>query len=220
MQPHIRSVNVGHGRAGIGVKNRVTGIDKRPVDTIDVRDPGPRGTGLGSGVVGDDVLNQRHHGGSHQAVYAVAREEHDFRSGALGRHLADGCFGENLTTEGLDVDGARVGECWRVGDVLLEVTGPRTPCANFAAWMGEKGWVRRFTEHGRPGAYLAVVEPGRISVGDAIRVVSRPDHEVTVPVVLRAFSGDLGAARVVLDAGVLGAEYHAELERKVRRRSG
>lgn len=219
MQPHIRSVNVGHGRTGIGVKGRVTGIDKRPVDAVEVRDPGPRGTGLGSGVVGDDVLNARHHGGSRQAVYAVAREELDFWAGELGRDLADGCFGENLTTEGLDVDGALVGERWRVGEVLLEVSGPRTPCANFAAWMGEKGWVRRFTEHGRPGAYLAVLEPGRVAVGDPVEVVSRPDHEVTVPVVLRAFSGDLGAAQVVLDTGVLGEEHHAELERMVRRRA-
>lgn len=214
MGARVRSVNVGVGREGIGVKGRVTGIDKRPVDVIEVRDPGPKGTGLGSGVVGDDVLNARHHGGSRQAVYAVAREELDHWSRELGRDLPDGTFGENVTTEGLDVDGALVGERWRVGEVLLEVCGPRTPCANFAAWMGEKAWVKRFVAHGRPGAYLAVLEPGRIERGDRVEVVSRPDHGIDVSAVLRAFFGDAAAAEVVLAAGVLGPEDHDDLARR------
>lgn len=213
MSARVRSVNVGVGREGIGVRGRVTGIDKRPVAGIDVRDPGPRGTGLGSGVIGDDVLNGRHHGGSRQAVYAVAREELDHWSRELGRDLADGTFGENVTTEGLDVDGALVGERWRVGGALLEVCGPREPCANFAAWMGEKAWVKRFVAHGRPGAYLAVLEPGRIEPGDAVEVVSRPEHSVDVSTVLRAFFGDAVAADAVLEADVLGAQDRRELER-------
>ena len=125
-----------------------------------MRDPGPKRGGLGSGVVGDDVVSRKHHGGSRQAVYAVAREELDWWGATLGRELVDGMFGENLTTQGLDVDAAVVGERWRVGSALLEVTGPRIPCATFRAWMGEPGWVRRFTERGRTGAYLAVVERG------------------------------------------------------------
>ncbi|WP_235950285.1 MOSC domain-containing protein [Phycicoccus flavus] len=185
--------------------------------SVEVRDPGPKGTGLGSGVVGDDVLNGRHHGGSAQAVYAVAREELDHWSGELGRELADGTFGENLTTEGLDVDGALVGERWRVGEVLLEVTGPRTPCANFAAWMGEKGWVRRFTEHGRPGVYLSVLEAGTVSAGDPVSVEHRPGHDVTGPLVLRAWSGDLEAARRVVDAEVLTPPEHEHLVRRLAR---
>ena len=99
-------------------------------------------------------------------------------------------FGENLTTSGLDVDGAVVGERWRVGSALLEVTGPRIPCATFAAWMGERGWVRRFTERGRTGAYLAVVEPG-FAVGDPVEVVAARSR-ITVPEVFRAFIGDEG----------------------------
>jgi len=216
----VRSVNVGHGREGIGVTGRVTGIDKRPVASVEVRDPGPKGTGLGSGVVGDEVLNGRHHGGSRQAVYAVAREELDHWSGELGRGLADGIFGENVTTEGLDVDGARIGERWQVGPVLLEVCGPRVPCANFAAWMGEQGWVKRFVARGRPGAYLAVLQPGTITAGDPVEVVSRPDHTITVSDVLRARHGDLGAARRVLDARALDAREHAALERQLARHGG
>jgi MOSC domain-containing protein YiiM len=215
---HIRSVNVGVPREGNGAKGAASAIDKRPVDSAPVRDPGPKRGGLGSGMVGDDVASRRHHGGSLQAVYAVAREELDWWGAQLGRELRDGMFGENLTTSGLDVDGAVVGERWRVGEVLLEVTGPRIPCATFAGWMGERGWVKRFVANGRPGAYLSVVEPGTITAGDLVEVVSRPDHTITVSDVLRAVHGDLGAARRVLDARVLDAEHHRELERKTARR--
>ncbi len=220
MQPHIRSVNVGAPRDGIGARGRTTAIDKRPVVSVEVRDPGPKRGGLGSGVLGDDVVSRKHHGGSRQAVYAVAREELDRWGRELERDLHDGMFGENLTTSGLDVDGALVGERWRVGSALLEVSGPRIPCANFAAWMGERAWVRRFTEHGRTGAYLAVLEPGTIAAGDAVEVLDRPAHGIVVPRVFRAFVGDLDAAREVLDARVLAPVDHADLERMMRRRTG
>lgn len=213
MQPRVRSVNVGGARSGIRRRGRDTGIDKRPVGSAQLRDPGPKSGGLGSGVVGDDVVSRKHHGGSRQAVYVVAREELDWWGIALGRGLNDGMFGENLTTEGLDVDAALVGERWRVGSTLLEVAGPRVPCATFAAWMGERGWVRRFAERGRTGAYLAVVEPGVVSVGDVVEVVDRPGHGITVPEVFRAFMGDDRAGARVLAARVLGPEEHAALER-------
>jgi MOSC domain-containing protein YiiM len=218
MQPVVRSVNVGGARSGIRPRGRDTAIDKRPVAAIEVRDPGPRRGGLGSGVLGDDVVSRKHHGGSTQAVYAVAREELDWWGAELGRDLRDGMFGENVTTLGLDVDGAVVGERWRVGSALLEVAGPRIPCATFAAWMGERGWVRRFTERGRTGAYLAVVEPGVLSAGDVVEVSGRPSHGITVPEVFRAFTGNDEAAGRVLTAGVLGADDHRDLERRLARR--
>ena len=219
MQPVVRSVNIGGARGGIRPRGGQTAIDKRPVDSVEVRDPGPKRGGLGSGVVGDDVSSRKHHGGSSQAVYAVAREELDWWGGALGRELRDGMFGENLTTSGLDVDGSVVGERWRVGSALLEVTGPRIPCATFAAWMGERGWVRRFTERGRTGAYLAVVEPGVVSTGDVVEVLGRPGHGITVPEVFRAFTGDDEAAARVLAEGVLVPQEHADLERRLSRRT-
>jgi len=219
MEPVVRSVNVGGARGGIRRRGGETAIDKRPVASAEVRDPGPKRGGLGSGVVGDDVVSRKHHGGSRQAVYAVAREELDWWGASLGRELADGMFGENLTTEGIDVDGAVVGERWQVGSALLEVTGPRIPCATFAAWMAEPGWVRRFTERGRTGAYLAVVEPGVVAAGDAVEVLDRPAHGITVPEVFRAFTGDDGQAERVLAAGILGDDDHRWLERRVARRA-
>lgn len=218
MGAQVRSVNVGRPRGGIEPKGRDTAIDKRPVASVEVRDPGPKRGGLGSGVVGDDVVTRKHHGGTHQAVYAVAREELDWWGTELGRDLHDGMFGENLTTVGLDVDGALVGERWRVGSAVLEVSGPRVPCATFAAWMQERGWVRRFTERGRTGAYLAVVEPGTITAGDRVEVLSRPEGALTVPQMFRGLTGDLDLAQRILDDEVLDERDRANLERKVSRR--
>jgi MOSC domain-containing protein YiiM len=217
---HIHSLNVGRSEPNPVKQSIPTGIGKRPVDEVSVRAPGPKKGGLGSGLVGDFVGDQRHHGGDHQAVYAYAREELDAWQDRLSRELPDGMFGENLTTVGLDVDGALVGERWQVGDeVVLEVAGPRIPCSTFASRMGEKGWVKRFTEVGNTGAYLSVVEPGTIRRGDAVQVLSRPDHDIDVRVAFRAFTGDLDAARRVLEARVLNPVDHGELQETYDKRS-
>ena len=203
----VRSVNAGSLAEVPGMK-RPSAIRKHPVDRIEVRDPGPKKGGLGSGVVGDEIGSRKHHGGETQAVYAVAREEIDWWADELDRELVDGMFGENLTTVGLDVDAAEVGEQWRVGPTLLEVCGPRVPCATFAKHMAEPRWVKRFTERGRTGAYLAVREAGAIESGDAIEVVHRPGHGLTVPMFFRAAMGDSEQAAVFLDARVLPQVEH------------
>lgn len=185
----LLSLNVGRARAVDVVEEskKVSGIDKRPVDgPVRVAAPGPKGVGA-SGVAGDAVCNTRHHGGDDQAVYAFAREDLDGWERELGRTLPSGVFGENLTTQGLDVSGALVGERWRIGsEVVLEVTSGRVPCLNFQRHLGERGWVKRFTRQGAPGAYLRVIRPGEISAGDPIEIVHRPDHDVTVALVFRA----------------------------------
>ncbi|MFC9231276.1 MOSC domain-containing protein [Streptomyces decoyicus] len=179
-----------------------TGIDKRPVDgPVAVSAPGPKGTG-GSGLAGDTVVDLRHHGGDDQAVYAYAREDLDDWQRELGRELANGFFGENLTTSGVEVTGARIGERWRVGpQLLLEVTSPRIPCRTFHGWLGERGWLRRFTQAAVPGAYLRVVEAGEIRAGDAVEVVHRPDHEVTIELMFRALTSRRELLPRLLEAG-------------------
>lgn len=210
MLPAVRSVNAGVLRPVEGVR-RPSGMLKQPVARIAVRDPGPKHGGLGSGVVGDEIGNRKHHGGDTQAVYAVAREELDWWGRELGRDLPDGMFGENLTTAGLAVDDAEVGELWRVGTALLEVCGPRIPCGTFAAHMREPRWVRRFTARGRTGAYLAVREAGVIEPGDPVEVVHRPGHGLTVPMFFRASMGDRDLAEVFLESGVLAEAEQAWL---------
>jgi MOSC domain-containing protein YiiM len=198
----LLSVNLGRIRPSEHADVGVTGIDKRPAGgPVTVAAPGPKGAG-GSGLAGDAIADLRHHGGNDQAVYAYAREDLDTWEAELGRPLANGAFGENLTTAGLDVTGALVGERWQVGaDLLLEVTSARIPCRTFAGWLGEQGWVKRFTEAAVPGAYLRVVEPGEIRAGDDIEVVHRPDHEVTMSFLFRAMTTERALMPRILAAG-------------------
>ncbi|MFJ7155725.1 MOSC domain-containing protein [Streptomyces sp. NPDC101118] len=201
---HLLSVNLGravavdHTDPSVGV----TGIGKAPVPgPVRVSAPGPKGVG-GSGLEGDAVCDLRHHGGDHQAVYAYAREDLDHWERELGRELPGGIFGENLTTSGVDVNGALIGERWRVGrDLVLEVASARIPCRTFAGHLDEGGWVKRFTQAAMPGAYLRVVQEGEVSPGDAVEVVHRPDHEVTVAFWFRAFTTERELLPRTLAAG-------------------
>lgn len=170
---------------GVGV----TGINKRPVDhLVTVRAPGPKTTGLHSGLVGDQIFDIEHHGGDDQAVYAYAREDYDWWQARLSRRLANGLFGENLTTEGVDVNGAVIGERWRIGPrLVLQPTFGRIPCVTFQRKMGEPRWVKTFTRANRPGAYLRVLDPGEVWAGDPVTVQDRPAHGVTIAQAFRAY---------------------------------
>jgi MOSC domain-containing protein YiiM len=173
-----------------------TAIDKRPIE-------GPV-TVQRLGIVGDTVLDRANHGGIDKAVYAYAREDVASWEFELGRPIAPGQFGENLTTEGLDVTGAVIGELWEVDTktgaaVVLEVSMPRTPCVTFQAWMGEPHWVKRFTDHGAPGAYLRVLSEGKITAGAPISVIHRPAHGVTVGEVFLSRLADPDRLRILLD---------------------
>ncbi|WP_121748734.1 MOSC domain-containing protein [Streptomyces sp. E2N166] len=200
----LLSVNLGRAKAVPYTDHPegVTGIDKQPADgPVRVAAPGPKGAGA-SGLAGDTVCDTRHHGGADQAVYAMAREDMDDWERELDRPLPNGSFGENLTTTGLDVSGALIGERWRIGpDLVLEVTSGRIPCRTFQGHLGEERWVRRFTEKGAPGAYLRVVEPGGIRAGDTVEIEHRPAHEVTVALQFRAVTRERELLPRLLAAG-------------------
>lgn len=198
-----------------------TGIDKRPVDgPVAVAAPGPAGVG-GSGLAGDAVVNLRHHGGDDQAVYAYAREDLDDWERVLGRELPNGSFGENLTTSGVELTGARIGERWRVGPrLLMEVSCPRIPCRTFQGWLGERGWMKRFTQAAVPGAYLRVIEPGEIRAGDRVERVHRPDHEVTIELMFRALTTRRELLPQLLAAGEALPQVARDVVRKYLEREG
>lgn len=185
----LLSVNLGVAEPTEYARIGVTGIGKRPVTgPVEVRAPGPRGAG-GSGLIGDEVSDLRHHGGDDQAVYAYAEEDLAHWSAELGRMPGHGNFGENFTTSGLDLTTAPIGQRWRVGaHLLLEISAPRIPCRTFAGALQVPGWVKTFTEHARPGAYLRVLNPGPAVAGDQISVVHSPDHGITVGLAFRALT--------------------------------
>jgi MOSC domain-containing protein YiiM len=191
---HVAAVNVVHALIPDvrGDLDR-TAIDKRPVEGR---------TRVGPlGIEGDEQYDTKHHGGEEQAVYAYALEDAAWWAGELGYDVPPGRFGENLSTAGLDVTGAVLGERWSVGEdgLLLEVTSPRIPCATFQGWMDEPQWVKRFTDGGAPGAYLRVIETGTVAAGDTIEVVHRPDHGVTIGDVLVLRRADGQRLRAALD---------------------
>jgi MOSC domain-containing protein YiiM len=214
----VLTVNLARVRVNPDVPTGPTGIDKVPADgAVEVRAPGPMRGGLGSGLVGDVIGNQKLHGGDDQAVYAYAREDLDAWETQLAKSLSNGMFGENLTTSGVDVTQARIGERWRIGTdgLVLEVSAPRTPCRTFAAFLQLDGWIRTFTAAAKPGAYLRVISPGTVRAGDPISVEYRPDHDVTIGLVFRARMSERDLLPRLLAADALSAELKEYARRRV-----
>jgi MOSC domain-containing protein YiiM len=208
----IESVNVGTSKPYVGKGGR-SGIDKIPAAgpvRVDV-------PGFGrSGLAGDAILDTPHHGGPDQAVYAYAREDLQVWAGILDRELRGGFFGENLTTLGVDVTGAVIGETWQVGDeVVLQVTCPRTPCVTFTDQVKRPGWVKEFTRHGVPGAYLRVLRAGEIRAGDPVTVLERPDSVATIGLAFRALMLEPELLPQLVGAPLLPEKMQERLARRV-----
>ena len=184
-------------------------IDKRPA-----AGPVPVGS---LGLAGDEHGDTQHHGGLDQALYAYAREDLDWWTERIGRELRNGGFGENVTTSGIDVSAALIGETWRVGEVVIQLTAPRIPCETFKAWIGEEHWVRRFAAAGRPGVYLRVLAGGELAAGDAIELVARPQPCVTVAESMRAYYGDAGLMTALLTVPGRAAKWDAIADRVLGR---
>jgi MOSC domain-containing protein YiiM len=184
-------VNVGGVRTvDVGDRTITTAIWKSPVEG--------RVPVCGVNVTGDDQADREVHGGEHKAVYAYAWEDTLWWQKELGRALEPGNFGENLTVSGIDVPAAVVGERWRVGSAVLEVSEPRFPCFKLGLRMGDPRFAKRFAAARRTGTYLRIVEEGDVGAGDPIEIRERPDHGVTIGLFVEAYIGDhAGAARLL-----------------------
>jgi MOSC domain-containing protein YiiM len=215
---NVLTVNLACPRPNSDKGSLWTGIDKRPTDdAVTVRAPGPMQGGLGSGLLGDYIGDSQFHGGDDQAVYAYAREDLDRWQQELDRDLANGTFGENFTTVGVDVTSARIGERWQVGSdgLVLEVSQPRVPCRTFATWLDLRGWMKTFAKAATPGAYFRVIESGTVRARDAIAVVDRPSHDVTVGRVFRAITLEPQLLPELLEIDALPDEIKALARRRV-----
>ena len=194
----INSARQSQAQTGSNSGNR-TGINKVGVD-------GPVQF-EGVGVVGDNVVDRVNHGGFNKAVYAYAREDALWWEERIGREIASGQFGENLTTLGLDLSGAVIGESWRIGDLVLEVSEPRIPCKIFAGFWDRPTLIKEFTEANRSGAYLRIIEGGAIERGMSIEVEHRPNHGITIGDVFAARSGARDKIHEIAALTDLSAEY-------------
>ena len=161
----LEAINLGRRQTiTLGRRRVETGIDKRLVERARIEP---------LGLVGDVVADEENHGGPDQAVYLYGRADYEWWEAELGRPLASGTFGENLTISELDAGERRPGDRFRIGPALVELTSARIPCSVFAHRMGEPRWVKRFAAAGRPGSYARVLEPGEVSVGDPVELVPR-----------------------------------------------
>jgi MOSC domain-containing protein YiiM len=159
---------------------------------------GGRIAARGVNLAGDDQADRKAHGGPDKAVYAYAVEDLQWWAPELGRPLAYGELGENLTTEGIAVNTALIGERWAIGTTVLEVSEPRIPCWRLGVRMHDPMFPRRFTEALRPGAYLRIVVEGEVGAGDDIQVVERPAHALTIGEVFRIYTQDREEAERLL----------------------
>lgn len=159
-----------------------TGIDKRPkLGRVSLEN---------DAVEGDQVLDTKNHGGKDQAVYAYAREDADWWEKEIGLEINNGRFGENLTTQDIDVTNAIVGEKWALGTCILQVTMPRIPCKVFQGFWQRPNLIKEFTQAQRPGAYLKIIQEGYVSAGDDISVFDIPQHGITIKDLFMAKSGE------------------------------
>ena len=171
--PRIVSVNVGRPRTVTWAGRAVTSaIWKAPV--------WGRLAVAGVNFEGDDQADRRVHGGPDKAVYAYATEDYAWWCAELGTEVGNATFGENLTTEGIDLNGCVIGTRWQVGTAVLEVAQPRQPCFKLGMRMGDAHFVDRFDDAHRPGAYLRIIEPGETGAGDEIIVGAPPAHGFTI----------------------------------------
>ena len=179
----VLSVNVGSVREfEYNVRPAKSGIWKSPV--------AGRVAARGVNLAGDDQADRKAHGGPDKVIYAFAVEDARWWEQEIGRPLAHGEFGENLTTEGIAVNDARIGERWTIGTTIVEVSEPRIPCWRLGVRMNDPRFPRRFSDALRPGTYLRLVVEGDVGAGDEIRVVERPDHDLTVRDVFRIYMHD------------------------------
>jgi len=160
---NILSINRGSQRTVIRNHSEyITGIYKEPVaGPVEI-------TPLG--LAGDVIADQKHHGGPDQAVYVYGQVDYDWWAQTLGDRIKPGLFGENLTISGLESGTFNIGDQLLIGEVILQVTAPRYPCAKFTARMNDPQFVKKFRNAERPGLYCRVLKAGSVSVGQLVRL--------------------------------------------------
>ncbi|HWL93418.1 MAG TPA: MOSC domain-containing protein [Phycisphaerae bacterium] len=175
----IISLNIGRSQPmKRGDKSMSTSINRRPVAGPVELTP--------QGFVGDSATNKKHHGGPDKAVCCYPHEHYPLWRERLNDLLEIPAFGENLTTEGLLESDVCLGDVFRIGSAMVQISQPRQPCGTLAMRNNSSELPKWINEKAFTGFYLRVLEPGEVSVGDAIELLRRPNRGVTIESLLRA----------------------------------
>lgn len=163
------SINVGQKQTHQnGDRLETTGIYKMPLQRK------VKITALG--IVEDFIGSPKHHGGPDQAVYVYGAEDYAWWSRELGKELAPGTFGDNLTISEMESGQFNIGDRLHFGEVILEVTAPRIPCSTLATRMGDPQFVKKYRDAERPGLYCRVIAEGEVEPGVEV-TVQRSERE-------------------------------------------
>ncbi len=186
--PTLRSIQVGQPKEVLGAG--LGGGSPRPWRTSLFKDAVEGSVSLEhDGLAGDAQADLRHHGGADKAVCVYPTEHYPYWERRLGRRLPAAAFGENFSVLGLDEGTVCVGDTFAVGEALVQVTQPRSPC-----WKVSRRWHEKlalwFQETGFTGWYLRVVEPGVVRAGQQLELVERPFEHWTVERLNRVRYGD------------------------------
>ena len=177
---NLQSVNLGQERI-LQRKDRTerTGIFKLPTEAA------VKVTKLG--LEGDVIVSKKHHGGPDQALYVYGGADYAWWSQELGKEIAPGTFGENLTISDLESTTFNIGDTLHIGDVTLQITAPRIPCGTFAARMDDSQWVKRFRYAERPGLYCRVLQEGFVKSGEPVSVERYAGETISILEMYRDF---------------------------------
>ncbi|WP_460219793.1 MOSC domain-containing protein [Psychroserpens sp. MEBiC05023] len=149
-----------------------TGINKKPVDSAIYLEK--------ETVKGDEVSDRKVHGGEFKACYLFSADHYPYWKNLYPNlEWTYGMLGENLTVEGLDERQLNIGDIYKVGNALVQITQPREPCYKFGIKFGTQDVLKQFIDHGFPGTYVRVLEEGTVKNGDTFELIKKAEHSIT-----------------------------------------
>lgn len=132
-------------------------------------------------VKGDEISNRDVHGGAYKACYLFSSNQYNYWKNLYPNlEWNHGMFGENLTVEGLDETKLNIGDTYKVGTALIQITQPREPCFKFGHKFGSQKVLKQFIDHGFPGTYVKVLEEGVVQTGDSLQLIKGADSNLTI----------------------------------------
>lgn len=193
----VMAVCIGHAETLRGKRSK-TGINKHQMH-------GPLSLG-NAGLAGDAVCDRRYHGGPDQAVYVEGSISLNRWREEFGRSIKYGEFGENLVIKELDNETIAVGDRLSMGDVILEATAPRMPCATLGAKLQDPNFVKQYRRAERPGFYCRVIAGGELSAGMDVAFHAFGGLRITMPQMMRDYGKTISGQ--ALEAYLLAPIHH------------